>query len=446
MSPTKEVPNTPLPVPDADGLMARPTTLAPVRTPLDEAYDFIRLHLDITDAQAVALTLWAAHTHALGSFYTTPRLLFTAEVEDSGKTAAMNIVAKLSSAPEDTAGTQYAVRAALAASSNVPDAPVPTLFRDEISDVFGQSGLQGQKDPIAGIIRKGYKRGATDSWSVNRVSIKIDIFTPFIMAGLKTAVPRDIRSRSISVHMKPGVPSQYFDVRTGEKVAAMYAAALSAFVRQGATALTTFRARGMHPKLVNRRLEVWEPILAVASLGGQSWLNRAVAAFQEIALDESDVAVLGPEQTALKDMMTVLNAGLVEMNERGEVLTSDLRDEIRRIDSGKLYATIDDMDNDPLSRLIRAAIGHDSAIVTVGSRRRRGYRARDIIAVALARLPADAVDVEVPDVIDLDSVDYPLDEGNEPVNTDYTDYTDYTDIPGSVTAPTASHRHGPRAV
>src|ERR1035438_5290358 len=50
----------------------------PERSPLDEAYSFIRDYLDITEAQAVAITLIAAHTHALalGAFVTTCRLLF----------------------------------------------------------------------------------------------------------------------------------------------------------------------------------------------------------------------------------------------------------------------------------------------------------------------------------------------------------------------------------
>ena len=377
---------------------------APERSPLDEAYSFIRDYLDITEAQAVAITLIAAHTHglALGAFVTTCRLLFTSPVPESGKTEGMKVAAMLSSNPQDASGTQYALRAELAAATNDPGSPRPTLFYDEISGVFGQSGLGGGNNPLANNLRKGYKTGATDSWSVGRVSQKINIFGAFYMTGLRTAVPADIRSRCVVINMMPGRPSLYFDVRTGESGASMLAAGLADYVKRHAAELSAFRARGIHPKLTNRRREVWEPLFAVASLGGQVWLNRCLGAFLELALNEADVAVLTPEQTVLRDALAVLNGGLAELSDRGQVLTCDLRDELRRTGT-ELYATMTDT---MLSRTIRAAVGCEpDTDVVVGGRRARGYSADAIIAAAEVRLPAEAQNVEVPEETDLDAAE-----------------------------------------
>ena len=225
---------------------------------LDESAEFVAKHVSCTPAQADVMTLYATATHALKAFPTFGRMLFAGETEACGKTVAMTVTAALSANPLDASGTSYALQSALAAASNAPEQLTPTLYYDEISGVFGRSGLAASRDPIAEILRKGYKQGATRAWSVNRTSEQYSVYTPFLMAGLRNAVPRDIRTRCIVVIMRAGTPGAYFDAREAEPEAQALAACLGQAVTSRVADIAAFRARGIHPKLRDRHLEVWE--------------------------------------------------------------------------------------------------------------------------------------------------------------------------------------------
>ena len=140
---------------------------------------------------------------------------------------------------------------------------------------------------------------------MNRVNEKFSIFTPFLMTGLRVAVPRDIRSRCIPVVMEPGTPRKYFDARTAEPEAQALAACLAQAAGKRLADIAAFRARGIHPKLKDRKLEVWKAFCGRLCPGGQEWLNRCLAAFKELSLAESDQVVLTPRQQTIKDIAAV---------------------------------------------------------------------------------------------------------------------------------------------
>jgi len=306
---------------------------------LNETAEFVAKYLCATPAQVDAMTLYAAATYALQAFPTFGRMLFTSEQEASGKTVAMMITAALSANPLDASGTSYALQSALASASNTPEQLTPTLYLDEVSEVFGKSGLIASRNPVAEILRKGYKAGAARSWSVNRTAEQYSIYTPFIMAGLRNAVPRDIRTRCIVVVMRPGSPRAYFDAREAEPDAQALAGSLGQAVATRITDIAAFRARGVHPRLRDRHLEVWEGLFAVAYiLGGQEWLNRCLAAFRELALAESDLVTLSPRQQVLRDSVMIIDGPLAEMAAAGFVGGLTLRDEMRRLPDRPLYA------------------------------------------------------------------------------------------------------------
>ena len=276
---------------------------------LDETADFVSRHVSCTQAQADVMTLYAGTTYVIKAFPTLGHMLFAGETEACGKTVAMMVTAALCANPLDASGTSYALQSALAAASNAPEQLTPTLYYDEISSVFGRSGLAASRDPIAEILRKGYKAGATRAWSVNRTSENYSIYTPFLMAGLRNAVPRDIRTRCIVVIMRAGTPGAYFDAREAEPEARDLAACLGEAAASRITEIAAFRAKGIHPQLRDRHMEVWEPLFAVAYiLGGQEWLNRCLAAFRELALAGAAQVNLTPKQKTIRDCAEVTAA------------------------------------------------------------------------------------------------------------------------------------------
>lgn len=317
---------------------------------LDECVRLVQRFVCCTYNQAVTMVLIAAQTHVLDVLVTTCRALWWSEYPESGKTVAMMVTASLCNNPTDTTGTSYALQSALAAAGTAGN-PAPTLFRDEISSVFGTSGLTGRNNPLADIIRKGYKAGATSMWSVNRMPDNFSIFSTFLMAGLRTAVPTDIRSRCIVFRMEPGVPVAYFDVREGEADARDLARALASACRGCADQIGAFRARSLHePQLTARKLEVWEPLLAVASaacpkdadgnITDPTWLNRAVTAFRDLGIDSS--VNLSPEQITIRDLAeAVATMDLFEWQGQPFAAGADLRDELRHMNPERYAARTD---------------------------------------------------------------------------------------------------------
>ena len=360
---------------------------------LDETAEFVARYVSATAGQVDAMVLYAAASHAVKAFPTFGRMLFCSEREASGKTAAMMITATLSANPLDAAGTSYGLQSALAAASNAPEQLTPTLYYDEISSVFGRSGLAASRNPIADILRKGYKNGSTSSWSVNRVQEKYSIYTPFLVAGLRNAVPRDIRTRCITVVMRPGTPRGYFDTREAEPEAQALAAYLGQAVTSRMTDIAGFRARGVHPGLRDRLLEVWEPLFAVAYvLGGQEWLNRCLSAFRELALSESDQVTLSPRQQVLRDAAGLLDGPLADAAGTGFVGGLALADEMRRLPDRPLYAPRSEAG---MCKLIAEAMPVPTTQKRVDGKPVRGYFACEIRDAWEAVRPAEAEDASI---------------------------------------------------
>ncbi len=374
---------------------------------LDESAEFVAKHVSCTPAQADVMTLYATATHALKAFPTFGRMLFAGETEACGKTVAMTVTAALSANPLDASGTSYALQSALAAASNAPEQLTPTLYYDEISGVFGRSGLAASRDPIAEILRKGYKQGATRAWSVNRTSEQYSVYTPFLMAGLRNAVPRDIRTRCIVVIMRAGTPGAYFDAREAEPEAQALAACLGQAVASCIIEIAGFRAKGIHPQLRDRHLEVWESLFAVAYiLGGQEWLNRCLAAFRELALAGSAQVALTPKQKTVKDIAEVtaasdrkfvLEDGTGFMG--GKILRAELLDmDDRRPVKDQRYRGRSEAS---VGQLIADALPMASLQITVAEGKRRwGYYADDIAAAWERIRPDDPEDAMIPEETD----------------------------------------------
>ncbi len=275
---------------------------------LDEVEEFIADHVVTGESQYTAQTLMAAATWALRAFPTTFRGLWTAEQESAGKTTAMLVTASLSANPVNAKGTYAALRARIAKASNEPEDSLRTFYYDAVGRVYGASGLNsGGNSTLTLLLEEGYKRNATDSWSVSRAEQEFSIFFPVFMSGAGTSLPRDLRSRTIVIRMSPGKPRRYFDVRESEAEAEALGKALGAAVTARMDDLKDFRALGLHPRLITRRLEVWEPLFGVAwVLGGQRWLNKCRDAFTGISLS-AEQSALTLRQQMIRDADSVLS-------------------------------------------------------------------------------------------------------------------------------------------
>jgi hypothetical protein len=364
---------------------------------LTESAGHLGRYIAATPAQIDTLTLAAAASHIAerDTIVSIPRILISAAKPESGKTHTMRATAALCYSPLDTTGTWYGVQSAIAEAAQ-EGGQCPTFYRDEISGVFGDNGLGRAAPQLADIIRQGYLCEAESAWSVNRQRVSFSTFSLFLMTGLRAAVPRDVRTRCIVIDMKPGEPPQYYDLKYARAEAAKLNKALGRAVRGNRDFIRDFHVKSLgHPKLVKRLGEIWSPLFAVAAAAceqseTQEWLNRALRAFLEVALDESDQVTLSPGQELVRDVAACAQRmdGRIWQGQRF-IPGMELRAELRLL-SPDDYGRLDDS---ALGCRVRDYLPLSAERKRFGDRMIRGYFADDLIAAWAKIRPDDPADV-----------------------------------------------------
>lgn len=305
---------------------------------LNSVREFITSIVYLTDEMADAFAALLSVTHVVDAFTTVPRGLVVSNDPASGKTTlAIDVPAMLAFNGWAADATEYALKAKYSEPQRV------TLLLDEISKIFGESGLNGRNNKIYKILAEGYRNTATLSMAVNRVATDVSSYGVAFMAGLKTAVPSDLRTRSVVFNMKqiptgieladsldPSVQAEGFALRD----------ALHAWSVLHADEMTEFALNGLrrvHPKLTGRKRQIWGPLFAVAASAGGTWPARMLAAFQTMALDASEKPVLTVPQQLLLDTADILvKRGL------DQIFTYDLIPLLRAIPERDAYRSMSD--------------------------------------------------------------------------------------------------------
>ena len=218
------------------------------------------------------LALWAAHTHALHATYTTPRLLLTSPLPESGKTTALEHLGRLCLDPISMAST-----GSPALFARMLSAGMRTLMIDE-----ADRNLRPDKPDVAdvlAILNSGYKKGATRPVLIPNKGGGFDVsemqtFSPFVMAGIVPDLPDDTMSRTIVVTMMPDLVGvieesdwEHLDAPTqalGKDLADAVAAAITKDVRINPDPHLPEGCRG-------RMREKWRPLMRVAVAAGGPW-------------------------------------------------------------------------------------------------------------------------------------------------------------------------------
>ena len=358
---------------------------------LDDVRTFFEDHVVMGEEETTAAVLFAAMTYMYKVGPTVPRMLIKGPAE-SGKTTAMNVIAALSANPTDADGTPADLKSAMVEAANQPEDPLRTFYYDEITENYGSSGMnRGSNRVLDKLLRRGYKSRATLGMSSSGSSKRFSIFFPVIMTGITTSIPVDIRGRTIVGSCEAGVPRRYFDARESEAEADDWGASLRVAVMERIEELKDFRARNIDARLSQRKLEVWEPLFAVASvLGGQKWLNLCLAAFLKLALASEQVA-LSPRQKVVRDIVKVLDIAVTVLPDDSEFAGGQvLADELRRQDD---YADIPGI-TQLIARNLRPL---EPRQIRVGHDRIRGYYAEDIREIWEEIKPEMPEDVIIPE-------------------------------------------------
>jgi hypothetical protein len=256
----------PTPALDAD---AAPPDLAPL---LDDVRAIIRHYVIVDDAQADALALWAAHTHALAAAEATPYLAVNSAEKRSGKTRLLEVLSLLSARSWLTGRVTAAVLIRKLA------APPPTLLLDESDAAF-----KAEKEYAAtlqAILNSGYRRGGCASLCVKAGGDfelrDFPVFGPKAIAGIG-GLPDTIADRAIPISLKrraPNEPIARFRWRDAQEEAKPIREGLACWAAASIEALTEARP-AIPSELDDRAADVWEPLFGIADAAGGGWPQRA---------------------------------------------------------------------------------------------------------------------------------------------------------------------------
>lgn len=236
-----------------------------------------------------AVTLFTAHTHLMNRFDSTPRLSFQSPEPGSGKTRALEVLAKLVHDPVETMNTTTAFLARRIDQSDPP----PTVLFDEIDTLFGVRARDAQAEELRGILNSGHRRGAKYSRAAQRgQEVKLEdfqTFAPIAMAGLGE-IPDTIRTRAVVVPMRRRAGGEsvepYRERQNGAELTATRSR-LAAWARTASTRIGNPWPI-MPEGITDRPADVWEPLIAVADAAGGDWPERAREAALAIVKESHD--------------------------------------------------------------------------------------------------------------------------------------------------------------
>lgn len=251
---------------------------------LDGLVRFVRRFVFMTEAQAVAVALWVAHTWAFVAAETTPYLWVTSPEKRSGKTRLLEVLNLLVKDPWMTGRVTAAVLV------RKVDAEVPALLLDESDAAF--NGPQEYAEALRAILNTGYLRSGKASLCVGQGSQlsyrDFSTFSPKAIAGIG-ALPDTVADRSIPIRLRrrtKGEPVERFRRRSVEPEAERLRSQLEAWAAANVEVL-----RDADPplpeELNDRAQDVAEPLLAIADLAGGEWPEKARRALVELCRGET---------------------------------------------------------------------------------------------------------------------------------------------------------------
>ncbi|RZU49201.1 uncharacterized protein DUF3631 [Krasilnikovia cinnamomea] len=293
------------------------TSSTPGAAVLDQVAAFIARYVAFPSEHALtAVTLWAAHTHAVGCFYVTPRLVLDSAEPGSGKTRVLELLNLLVRHPEMT------ISASTAALFRLISLHPHTILFDEVDAIFNPK-TGGNYEDLRALLNAGYKRGATIARCVGDAkSMKVArfvVFAPVALAGIAGSMPATILTRAVVVHMRRRARSERvepFEEQYAEAEAAPIRDALAEWMSQQADSLAKARPR-MPDGVADRAAEVWKALLAIADQAGERWPEAGRDAARYFVLDTATAPTFGTR--LLADLRTLYDG-------RDRMPTTDILD------------------------------------------------------------------------------------------------------------------------
>jgi len=245
---------------------------------LETCRAWVRRYIVVSDEQAVIMAAWTLHTYVFDAAETTPYIHITAPEKACGKSRLMETLEALAAAPIRSGGMTAA------ALVRTIEAKSPTIFLDEMDAQL--NGNKEYAEAVRGILNEGFRKGGTFYKCVGKdFDLKdFNVYCPKCFAGIGQ-LPPTVASRSIVIEMRRKVPGERvepFRQRAVKNAALPIKAQLGAWK----TRKVLGQLRAIHPaplaSLDDRQNDIAEPLLCIAQLAGDGWLQRLTDALQTV--------------------------------------------------------------------------------------------------------------------------------------------------------------------
>lgn len=244
----------------------------------------------LSDAQAIAITLWVFHTHTVAAGDVSPYLAVTSPEKRSGKTRLLEVLELLVARPWRVITPSEAVLFRKIAAAK------PTVLLDEADAIFKDRGPT--YEGLRALLNAGHRCGVVVSRCVGEGAkqqlVDFPVFCPKAIAGIGS-LPDTVADRSIRIRLARRAPHEQIERFRYRDIAQEGAALAQVLGEATADAIETLRdSRPAVPKGLNDRAgECWEPLFAIADFAGGNWPQRARAAAVALQGDDTSEGTLG---------------------------------------------------------------------------------------------------------------------------------------------------------
>lgn len=275
------------------------TALRPAARPtlgaiLHDVRAYVRRYVVLSDDQAIAVTLWGAHTHAIAAADYTPCLHITSATMRAGKTRLLEVLEPVCARPWLTG------RTSTAALVRRIDRDQPTLLLDESDAALGQDADREHREALRGLLNAGYRRSGRVTVCVGQgAALQARDFAAYAakaIAGIGK-LPGTIADRSIRIELRRRTGDEAY-ARWRDRDGRAEAAPLHQALVEWASDRVIGALRDARPELPaglgDRACDVWEPLLAIADLAGGDWPTQARRAAMALAgMDTWEITIQG---------------------------------------------------------------------------------------------------------------------------------------------------------
>ena len=269
---------------------------------LDEVATFIRRFVVFpSDAALTAVTLWAAHTHVIGLFESTPRLALLSPEPGSGKSRTLEVLELLTPHP------MWVLNVSPAALFRSIRVQRPTLLLDEVDTIFTRKGKNDEHADLRALLNAGHRDGNTIPRCVGpRHDVEqFPTYCAVALAGLGD-LPETIMTRAVVIRMRKRAPDESvepFRWRLHRENGKILQKSLTEWAKKIRPYVSCAYPE-LPPGITDRPADVWEPLLAIAEAAGGDWPKHArEACVALVRAAQTDAGSLGVR--LLADLRTV---------------------------------------------------------------------------------------------------------------------------------------------